>query len=291
MNIKDQIRQYSRKMVVVSSVLIIVLGTIMLSASLPHYANSAYASSSLAHGNSTQFYDPIVLPISEPELHEGLIHNCENAEAEYQLLLRAGYQHEEQVAYDTMKQLQKEQTSNPIVLVGYFMALKMAEGGVNSMFYNGGHQVISGTPSDDTEAQALLEKAYQLNPKFWLTYAVDGENKFYDSPTTRGQGLALLQKAESLAPSVPYVHWLLGNAYASPPLSEYKYQIAAKECKQALASGARISNAAFILFQIYSLWMPDQAEEIHWKRKYLSLVPPDVKMNPLAKQWLDKYPG
>jgi hypothetical protein len=237
-------------------------------------------------------YDPIVLPISEAALRQALIQNSGNAVAEYQALLRAGYQHQEKNAYDTMSRLRREQPNNPVVLDGYFMALEMTKGDITTINYNGPHQPVM--PYDhwvEDAARADLQRAYRLAPNLWLTYAIDGEDKFYDSINSRKQGMNLLQKAEKLAPEVPYTHWLLGNAYTSSPVSKHKYELAAAECKQALASGARISNAAFILFQIYSLLMPDPVEEIKWKRKFYSLVPPDVKINPAAKEWLDRYPG
>jgi len=249
------------------------------------------AAPSLATSNTTTLYDPIVLPISSSVVQSSLARNSHDAQAEYQLLLRAGYQHQEKAAYEAMNRLRRQQPQNPVVLNGYFMAFRMAEGGFNSMRYNGGHQAMSFNHWEDDEAQTVLQKAYKLAPQLWLTYAVDGEDKFYTPGGDREQGLVLLQKAETLAPSVPYTHWLLEDAYTSPPISRQKYEMAAEEGKKALASGAKISNAAFILFQIYSLFTPNQTEEIRWKRKFLSVVPPNVKINPQAKQWLDRYPG
>ncbi len=236
-------------------------------------------------------YDPIVLPVGESELHDSLIHDSHDAIAEYQWLLRAGYQHQEMVAYDTMNQLCKEQPNNPIVLAGYFMSLKMAEGGVNTVLYNGGRRVISVSITKDNEARALLQKAYRLDPKLWMIYDVDGEDQYYDPVGDRKQGLVLLQEAEELAPRVAYIHWILGYVYANPPLSDGRFQIATQELKQALASSTNISNAAFIMFQIYSSWRPDHTQAIYWKHKFLSMVPPDVKLNPFARQELDQYPG
>jgi hypothetical protein len=259
-------------------------------------------SASAAHGSkasrNTSAYDPIVLPISEAALRQALLQNSGNAVAEYQWLLRAGYQHQEKNAYDTMSRLRREQPNNPVVLDGYFMALEMTRADIRTMNYNGGLNapVIPYDHWVEDAALADLQRAYKLAPKLWLTYAIDGEDKFCDSfgshsLVSREQGLKLLQKAESLAPEVPYTHWLLGYAYICRPVSKHKYELAAAECKQALASGARISDAAFILFQIYSLLTPNPAEEIKWKRKFLSLVPPDVKINSSAKALLDRYPG
>lgn len=252
--------------------------------------SSALHGSKVAPQNASA-YDPVVLPISEPALRQALIQNSHNAVAEYQSLLRAGYQHQEKNAYDTMGKLRREQPNNPIVLDGYFMALEMTKGDINTILYNGLRQAV--IPYDhwvEDDARADLQRAYRLAPKLWLTYAIDGENKFYD-PGRREQALALLQKAERLAPEVPYVHWLLGDAYTNLSVSTERYGLAAEEDKKALASGVPISNAAFTLFQIYSLWLPNQAEEIKWKRKFFSLVPPDVKLNSAAKEWLDRYPG
>ncbi len=254
-------------------------------------------SKSVLHGGKVPLqtahaYDPIVLPISESALQRALIKNSQNAVAEYQSLLRAGYQHHEKTAYDTMSRLRREQPNNPIVLDGYFMALKMTQGDISTILYNGLRPPV--IPYDhwvEDAARADLQRAYRLAPNLWLTYAIEGEDKFYASINSREQGLKLLQKAENLAPEVPYTHWLLGNVYTSPPVSKHKYELAAAECRQAMASREKFSDPAFILFQIYSLWIPNQAEEIKWKRKFLSLVPPDVKLNPAAKQWLDRYPG
>ncbi len=238
-------------------------------------------SASATHGSkasqNTSAYDPIVLPISEAALRQALIRNSGNAVAEYQWLLRAGYQHQEKNAYDTMSRLRREQPNNPVVLDGYFMALEMTKGDINTINYHGlAAPVIPYDHWVEDAARADLQRAYRLAPDLWLTYAIDGEDKFYDSINSREQGLKLLQKAEKLAPEVPYTHWLLGGTYLVPPVSPEKYRIAAEECKTALASRARISNAAFILFQIYSLWLPNPTEEIKWKRKFYSLVPPDV---------------
>ena len=251
----------------------------------------AVAAPPMPISEAAKSYDPIVLPITNSSLQDGLIHNSRDAQAEYQLLLRAGYQHHEKLAYDTMNRLRVEQPNNPIALAGYFMALRMAEGGMNSMRYNGGCTVLTVNHWDDDDAAALLHKAYQLAPRLWITYAVEGEDKIYEPNANHKLGIALLQKAEHLAPEVPYVHWLLGDAYTLTPISPEKYQMAAIECKKALASGKPISDAAFILFQLYSLLTPNPTEEIKWKRKYLSMVPPNVKISPEARKWLDRFPG
>lgn len=274
-----------------SSIMAVVVLLGLAEASFLLRGAGAEAAPPASGSKATRAYDPIVLPISDFSLQAGLIHNSHNAQAEYQLLRRAGYQHKEKITYETMNRLRREQPNNPVALAGYFMALRMAEGDLNSIRYNGAHTVLTMSHWDDDEASALLQKAYRLAPKLWLTYAVDGEDKLYDPGGNKKQALALLRKAERLAPDIPYVHWLLGDAYTLTPISAEKYGLAAKECKQALASGEPISNAAFILFQIYSLWLPNQAEEIKWKRKFFSLVPPDVKLNPAAREWLDRYPG
>lgn len=257
---------------------------------LPKFVQAASAPVVTTKDYNTNQYDPIVLPISSAALQAGLIRNSKNALEEYVLLLRAGYQHQEKAACDTMSQLRGEQPNNPIVLAGYFMALRMAQGGMNSIRYNGGHQAMPFNDRDDEEAKALLRKAYQLNSNLWLTYAIDGEDRCHD-PKSRKQGIALLQKAERLAPDNPYTHWLLGDAYLYPPPDQNKYTIAAYEFKKALASGAKISSAAFTLFEVYSVWLPDRTEATKWKGKFYSLVPPNVKINPAAKQILDRYPG
>jgi hypothetical protein len=275
------------KMLFIALTMIVVMLCMLLRAN----TNIAHAASATNDNKPSELYDPIVLPINGQELQEGLIHNSHNAVAEYQLLLRAGYQHQEQTAYDTMNQLCKEQPDNSIVLAGYFMSLRMAEGGVNTLLYNGGRQVIPTVISINNDARVRLQKAYRLEPNLWMIYTVDGEDQYFDPIGNRKHGLALLQKAEDLAPQVPYIHWLLGYVYVNPPLSNEKIQLAIQELQEALASGTKISNAAFIMFQIYSSWRPNRAKALQWKHKFLSLVPPNVKMSPFARQELDQYPG
>ena len=242
-----------------------------------------------------QGYDPILLPITAGEVEDGLARNSHDATAEYQLLLRAGYHHQEKAAYETMKELSEKHPDNAIVLAGYFLATKMGEGGACTVIYNGAYQALPIDRWADDDAQAALQRAYKLSPKLWMTYAVGGADQFYgptisNKVTSTEQGIVLLQKAETLAPNVPYVRWLMANVYTGEPVSRQKYRLAAGECEKTLSLDPKVSDAAFTLFQIYSIFAPDPTKERIWKRRYLALVPPNTKINPAAKRWLDKYP-
>ncbi len=229
-------------------------------------------------------YDLTLQPISAVALKQALRSHSDDSVLIYQLVLRAIRQKEVDVAYNTLKTLRHDQPNNAVVLAGYCLAFDVYEGKYSGP--DGTVHSFSGT--EEYDYFQTLSRAHQLDPKLWMTYAVEGHNST-GTPAQDIRCLKLYQKAEELAPHISYTHLLLGDAYATYYTPYHSFEKAAAEYNIALSLQPISAKAVYLLFDIYDIRIPNVAKAKQAKSKLLSLLPPDFHLKKQASERLARY--
>ena len=234
--------------------------------------------------NRATTVDQAYLPIQPQALKGELLKSGHDPVELYNLVRRADHQGLADVAYDTLNKMRREQPGNAVALAGYCFAYQVAVGDYdnpdrkNHPFTEAEHKSYTGT----------LNRAYQLDPKLWLTYTVEGHT-LMPSPYEDVKALRLLKTAVRLAPDVSYTHILLAEAYGVYGTPYHSFQFAAKECDIARHLKPVSTRNADILFDTYDIRMPNREKAADAKRYLLSTLPPGYKLSPEFRERLAKY--
>jgi tetratricopeptide (TPR) repeat protein len=229
-------------------------------------------------------YDQTLLPISAVELKQALQNYSNDPTRIYQLVLRAEKQGKANVAYETLKDLRDKQPKNAVAFAGYCLAYDVYEGKYSGP-YGAAHTF---SPAEQEDYRRTLARAQQLNPKLWMTYAVAGHNVGF-GPAGDLQSLKMYEKAENLAPYISYTHVLLGNAYGVYYTPYQSFTKSATEYNKALSLQPASVEAAWGLFDIYDVRLPNAAKAKRAKSKLESLLPLGFSLKKQASERLSKY--
>ena len=241
----------------------------------------------LAHAAPSQAgYDPAFLPIAPSDLQQGIEAHTHDAVALYQLVRRAANQKQLELAYVTLQRMKDQQPNNAVVQAAFCFAWQVAIGD-----YAQPGEVVGfsdGRHISSDEYTASLDRAKRINPKLWLIYDVEGRMLVLDPKQDR-HGIALLQKAESLAPGLSVTHYLLGWAYSVYDTPYHSFPKAAGELQTALTLKPVLANAALSLFNIYDVCIPDPEKAREAKQAVLLTLPPRIKLSEEGQRRLAKY--
>jgi len=234
--------------------------------------------------NSATTVDQAYLPIQPQELKIELLKASYDSVNLYNLVRRADHQNLADVAYDTLNDLRHQQPRNAVVLAAYCFAYQVAAGDYD----NPGRKNHPFTSSDFEHYSSELRRAYQLDPKLWLPYTVEG-HYLRASPYEDVKALKLLQKAVALAPTLSYTHILLAEAYTVHGTPFHSYPKAVQECGLARHLKPVSAYNADILFDIYDVRTPNREKAADAKQYLLSVVPPSFKFPPAFRERLARY--
>ena len=228
--------------------------------------------------------DQKLLPIQPNALKMALLDASNDPVRMYDLIRRGDAQKQSNLVYETLNMLRKKEPNNAVVQAAYCFAYRVAEG----EYDDPGFQGKAFTSLDDQHYLNALTKAYQLDPKLWLTYAVEGHS-LITSPYSDQKALYLLRTAVNLAPDISYTHTLLGDAYSVyyTPFQSFKkaeaQYITAKHLQPVSAHNADM------LFELYDVRVPNKEKAKAAKQYLLSTVPSDYKFPLAFRARLAKY--
>ncbi len=233
---------------------------------------------------ATSTYDQQYVPIEPSELKAKLLQDDHDALKMYDLIRRADTQDQTSVAFETLNQMRLKQPNNAVVLASFCFVARIAAGDYGKPGEK--HRGLSSSEVVDYE-NALL-KAYSVDPKLWLTYAVQGHN------LSRGisedeQCIFLLKKSIRLAPNISYTHTLLGEKYLLYDPGHMSYEKAIQELTIARHLQPVSSHNADLLFIMYDALTPNREKAKEAKQYLLSTLPTNFKFSPQFKARLAKY--
>lgn len=229
-------------------------------------------------------YDQALLPIQPEALQDALLDASHDPVKLYSLVRRADRQNLSDLAYNTLNEMRHKQPRNANVVAAYCFSFQVAAG----EYDNPGRKNHPFTEAEHEGYNDALNRAYQLDPKLWLTYAVEGHT-LMSSPYEDRKALRLLRTAVKLAPDVSYTHILLAEAYSVYGTPYHSFQSTAKECNVARRLKPVSANNADILFDIYDIRTPDKNKAADAKRYLLSTVPPSFHLKPSFLERLARY--
>jgi len=229
-------------------------------------------------------YDQALLPIQPQALKNGLLDAAHDPIKLYSLVRRADRQNLSNLAYNTLNEMRHQQPRNAVVVAAYCFSFQVAAG----EYDNPDRKNRPFTEAEHEGYADALNKAYQLDPHLWLTYAVEGHT-LMSSPYEDQKALRLLKMAVRLAPDVSYTHILLAEAYGVYGTPYHSFQAAAKECDVARHLQPVAAINADILFDIYDIRMPNREKAADAKQYLLSTVPPNFQLKPSFLERLARY--
>lgn len=229
-------------------------------------------------------YDQQFVPIQPQVLKRELLHSSKDPVRMYDLIRRADRQGQTSLAYTTLHQMRLKHPNDAVVLASFCFVSQVVEGD-----YSGPNAKRQGlSAAEVSEYSNALLKAYRLDPKLWLTYAVEGHS-LMTSLQSDLKALQLLKTAVRLAPDISYTHTLLGEAYTVYDTPYHSFALAAKEFWTAKNLSPVSAHNADLLFDIYDVRTPNPEMERKAKEYFLSTVPPNYKFTPQFKERLAKY--
>ncbi len=229
-------------------------------------------------------YDQQFVPIQSQDLKQDLLHSSKDSVRMYDLIRRADRQGQTKLAYNTLNQMRLKHPNDAVVLASFCFVSQMAAGE-----YSGPNMKTRGlSAAEVAEYSSALLKAYALDPKLWLPYAVEGHT-LMTSPQNDVKALRLLKTAVRLAPDISYTHTLLGEAYTVYDTPYHSFALAVKEFWTAKNLQPASAHNADLLFDIYDVRTPNTDMARKAKAYLLSTVPPDYKFNPQFQARLAKY--
>lgn len=237
---------------------------------------------SISQSDASKF-DQQYEPIQPQELQHKLLGAGNDSVQLYDLIRQADTQGQITLAYETLDKMKHDDPQNAVVLAAFCLASRMLAGDYSLPSEK--HHDISA--SQENAYEIALAKAYKINPKLWLTYAVEGHRllgSFEDMKV-----LHLLTTAVKLAPGISYTHTLLGSAYAIYGTPYHSFPQAEKEFLLAKNLKPISAYNADSLFDIYDLRMPNREKAKKAKQYLLSTLPPNFKINPIFQARLAKY--
>ncbi len=233
---------------------------------------------------STTTADQALLPIQPQTLKDELLKASHDSVKLYDLVRRADHQNLASAAYNTLNEMHHQQPRNAVVLAAYCFSFQVAAGDYDSP----GRKNRPFTEAEHKGYEDALSKAYQLNPKLWLPYTVEG-HYLMASPYEDVRAFKLLQKAVALAPHLSYTHILLAEAYTVHGTPYHSYSKAVQECEVARHLQPASAKNASMLFDIYDIRTPDKEKAADAKRYLLSTLPPGIKFSQAFEERLARY--
>lgn len=228
--------------------------------------------------------DQALLPMPPSTLKMALLDSKNDSVRMYDLIRRGDKQKQSDLVYDILNALRKKEPNNAVVQAAYCFAYRVAEGDYDGPGFRG----KAFTNLDDQHYLNALTKAYKLNPKLWLTYAVEGHS-LITSPYSDRKALYLLKTAVKLAPDISYTHTLLGDAYAVYYTPFQSFQKAEAQYITAQHLQPISSHNADALFDLYDVRIRNTAKARKAKEYLLSTVPTNYKFPPDFSARLAKY--
>ncbi len=234
--------------------------------------------------DSATTVDQAYLQIQPQTLKDELLKASHDSVKLYDLVRRADHQNLANVAYNTLNEMRHQQPRNAVVVAAYCFSFQVAAGDYD----NPGRKNRPFTEAEHKSYEDALNKAYQLDPKLWLPYTVEG-HYLMASPYEDVKALRLLQKAVALAPSLSYTHILLAEAYTVHGTPYHSYSKAVQECETARRLQPASAKNADILFDIYDIRTPNRKKAADAKRYLLSTLPPGFKFSQSFEERLARY--
>jgi tetratricopeptide (TPR) repeat protein len=228
----------------------------------------------------TSRYDRALLPTDAATLRRAIKANSRDPVALCQLVRQADAHKLVDVAYHTLNRLRLDQPDNAVAQAAYCLVFDVARGE-----YRARKPLIRFRAADYTGYVLALRRAYELDPKLWLTYAVEGHT-LSRSPDVDTKGLALLKKAVSLAPDLSITHHLLAEAYTIYQTPFQSFDKAAEEYNKASQLQPVLSTAPLARASIYCVRTPDKARALLARKEFLATVPPGYQLRPQTLELL-----
>ncbi len=251
-------------------------------------ASTATPSHSWAQLARTSRYDTRFMPITAEMLKQKLEKNRNDPVEMYALLFRADRQKLMGVAYRKMKVLYGRETQNAVVAASYALALDI----LRNNYGDTKREEPLPCPIQELEQRdQVVQRAFKLNPKLWLTYVVQGVELTLESnyPTVKpGEGRLLLQTAVKLAPNVSYTHLWLGFNYSAGADDRLLPKKEASYLKAAHLRPVTVKPLSYLL-TIYAVQRPNRAKLKATAQAYVKALPPGIPVRATTRQQLANY--
>lgn len=247
------------------------------------------ASPSISKAESS-LVDSACLPATAEEMQEDLRRSPNNPLALFNAVRQAGHNRLELTAYADLKKMVQTDPDNPNLLAAYCLSYGVASGDYGM---NGYRRAFGNVFNENyqIEYDKDLAKAEKLDPDLWLIYLLKAQPAIYPGNEDRNTGLGYLRKAVKLAPNITYTHYALAsllitenNNYTPESLEGVRETEIATKLKPVYA------QAAWLLFEIHGIYMPNREKALAAKKLFLSELPPGYKQSPSGLQLLANYP-
>ncbi len=193
---------------------------------------------------------------------------------------------------DILDNLCKDQPENPTVMEAYYMVVKQSWEGLRSAKYPDVLIPSTDFDKDEDQANTRLAKAFKIDPIPWIGLDAQGL-RWCNAPPELLQaehgstleGLAEVEKAARIAPTVAFTHDILAQAFSLGyhPDNEKSYS----EDIKAYNLDPSLLNPAMGILWYFVFAHPDKDQAHKWKLIVLSDIPNEDYLYKNQRDFLD----